>query len=181
MRLALQALCSIHPALRGHLVDLPKCGALALQRSGHNSPVQAGVDDDGIKSMAEIEWLAQDLTVLAVLDTNRVTEDGAEAIALAYANSKAGWVVKRRLQRGESADWLLRNQGGWLALEVSGTIAGDPFARLEEKKQQVARCSLPADRINCLSFYFCWKGELNSTPRIRRKIFFMLALNRARS
>ena len=51
------------------------------------------------------------------------------------------------MQRGESADWLLQNDAGWLALEVSGTIAGNPFVRLEEKKQQVTRCSLPASRL----------------------------------
>jgi hypothetical protein len=56
-------------------------------------------------------------------------------------------VVKRRLQRRESADWLLRSDAGWLALEVSGTASGNPIARLEEKKLQVARCSLPADRL----------------------------------
>jgi len=117
---------------------------LALQRAGHASPVSAGVDHDGLAAQADIERLIQDLQALDTLDSHRVTEDGAEAVALAYASSKDGWVVKRRLQRGDSADWLMRNETGWLALEVSGTAAGDPFARLEEKKQQVARCSLPA-------------------------------------
>lgn len=147
MRLVLHDLCWMHPALRGHPMDLSKCGGMALQRAGHVSPVRAGIDHDGLEATAEIEWLFQDLTVLDVLDGHRVTEDGAEAVALAYANSKAAWVVKRRLQRGESADWLLRNEAGWLALEVSGTTAGDPLARLAEKKRQVARCSLPADRL----------------------------------
>jgi hypothetical protein len=97
--------------------------------------------------MADIEWLWQDLAALDVNDSNRVTEDGAEAVALAYANSISGWVAKRRLQRGESADWLMRNETGFLALEVSGTVEGDPFARLQQKKQQVARCSLEAERL----------------------------------
>lgn len=128
-------------------MDLHRYGALALQRAGHASPVRTEVDHDGIEAPAEIEWLSQDLTLLEVLDSNRVTEDGAEAVALTYANSKAGWVVKRRLQRRESADWLMHNEVGWLALEVSGTIAGDSVARLKEKKEQVARCSLAADRL----------------------------------
>jgi hypothetical protein len=147
MRLVLHDLCSLHPALRGYPIDLFKYGGLALQRAGHTSPVRAGIDHNGLGSMAEIEWLSQGLALLDVLDKNRVTEDGAEAVALSYAHSKAGWVVKRRLQRGESADWLLHGEAGWLALEVSGMIEGDPFARLKEKKQQVARCSLPADRL----------------------------------
>jgi hypothetical protein len=120
---------------------------LALQRAGHVSPVQTGVVHDGLGASAEIEWLPQDMTILEVLDRNRVTEDGAEAVALTYAHATAGWVVKRRLQRRESADWLLRSDAGWLALEVSGTASGNPIARLEEKKLQVARCSLPADRL----------------------------------
>ena len=145
MRLALHELSLIHSKLMGDPTDLPRFGALAFQRSGHTSPVLAETDHDGRESTAEIVWLSQNLTVLEVLDGNRVTEYGAEAVALAYVNAKAGWVVKRKLRRGESADWLLRNQVGWLALEVSGTIAGDAFIRLEDKKQQVAGCTLPAD------------------------------------
>ena len=145
MRLLLHELCSMHPPLRGYPTDIAKCGGLALQRAGHISPVEAGIDHDGLESIAEIEWLSQGLTILEVLDSNRVTEDGAEAIALTYANSKGGWTVKRRLQRGERADWLLFNEAGWLALEVSGMISGNPLTRLKEKQQQIARCSLPTD------------------------------------
>jgi hypothetical protein len=128
-------------------VDLVKFGALALQRAGHASPVRTETYHDGIEAPAEIEWLSQDLTRLEMLDSNRVTEYGAEAVALTYANSKAGWVVKRRLQPWESADWLMQNEVGWLAMEVSGTIEGDPVARLKQKKHQVGRCSLAAYRM----------------------------------
>lgn len=138
----------MHPKLLGYPADLlAKLGALALQRAGHSSPVQTGVDHGGRAATVEIEWLMQELALLEVLDGNRVTEDGAEAVALAYANSSAGWVVKRRLQARERADWLLSNERGWLVLEVSGTAEGDPFTRLKEKKQQVARCLLPAERL----------------------------------
>lgn len=137
----------MHPKLRGYPIDLPGLGALALQRAGHTSPVEAGIDHGNREAMADIEWLDQELTLLEVLDGNRVTEDGAEAVALAYTNVSAGWVVKRRLQRRESADWLLHNEGDWLALEVSGTAEDDPVARLKEKVDQVARCSLPAERL----------------------------------
>ena len=145
MRLALHDICSMHPKLLGHPTDYSRFGALALQRAGHDSPVEAGIDHDGEETVAEIAWLPQNLTSLVVLDGNRITEDGAEAVALVYVNCNAGWVVKRRLRRGESADWLLRNDGRWLALEVSGTAGGDAFARLEDKKRQVARCSLATE------------------------------------
>ena len=128
-------------------MDLFKYGALALQRAGHASPTQSQIDHNGSRSTAVIEWLSQALTLLETLDSNRVTEDGAEAIALTYANAKAGWVVKRRLQRRESGDWLLHNEGGWLALEVSGTTGSDELARLKQKTRQIARCSVPAERL----------------------------------
>lgn len=144
MRLPLQDLWSMHPKLLGHPTDLPRLGALALQRAGHASPVQARVDHGGQASTAEVEWLTQDLSLLETHDGNRVTEDGAEAVALAYANVWAGWVVKRRLQRSLRADWLLQNEEGWLALEVSGTADGNPVVRLKEKRQQVALCPLSA-------------------------------------
>ena len=145
MRIALQDLCSIHPILRGHPIEFTKCGGVALQRAGHTSPVDAGIEHDGIAGRTEIEWVVEDLTPLIVLDEQRVTEDGAEAIALVYVSSNAGWKVKRRLQRGESADWLLWKEGGWLALEISGTTTGNPHTRLEEKKRQVGRCLLAVD------------------------------------
>ena len=145
MSLALHELCVMHPKLRGHPTDLSKFGGLALQRAGHASPVEAKIDHDGLGDTAEIEWLPQDVTVLNVLDRNRVTEDGAEAVALAYVSSKGGWVVKRRMNRGESADWLLLNETRGLALEVSGTIESNPLSRLTVKKQQVGRCTLSDD------------------------------------
>ena len=145
MRLVLHHLYSMHPKLQGS--DLARYGGLALQRAGHESPATAAVCHDGLETSAAIEWPPEDLGALEVLDYNRVTEDGAEAVALTYVNVKAGWVVKRRLQRGDHADWLMENGAGSMAVEVSGTIAGDPLGRLGEKKRQVAECSLPIYRL----------------------------------
>jgi hypothetical protein len=145
MRLVLHHLYSMHPKLQGS--DLARYGGLALQRAGHTSPVTAGVVHDGLESTAGIEWLSENLSALDVLDSNRVTEDGAEAVALTYVNAKAGWIVKRRLQRFERGDWLMQNKVGSMAVEVSGTATGDPLARLEVKKRQVAGCSLPVERL----------------------------------
>ena len=147
MKLDLDQLLSCHPSLRGHPVDYAKCGALAFARGGHASPTSAKVEHDEAQAMATIEWTQSDAARLNLLDTNRITEDGAEAVALTYVNTRASWVVKRRLQRGESADWLLRNETGWLALEVSGLEKGNPRTRLLEKKRQIAKCTLPADRL----------------------------------
>lgn len=147
MTLRLDDLYLYHAKLRGHPTDYAKCGAISLQRSSHISPVKADIDHDGEATSTQVLWSHQDATVFDVIDSNRLTEDGAEAVALSYVHFKAAWVVKRRLQRGESADWLLNNASGWLALEVSGTVSGDPLARLAEKKEQVSRCTLPAQRL----------------------------------
>lgn len=125
----------------------PDLAGLALQRAGHVSPVSTRIDHDGAESTAKLEWFLQDMEGLKMHDNNRVTEDGAEAVAISYVRSKEGWIAKRRWQRWEYADWLLQNSAGWLAMEVSGTAEGDPVARLKEKKQQVARCKLSADRL----------------------------------
>jgi hypothetical protein len=146
----------MHPKLRGSPIDLSKFGGLALQRSGHASPVVAAIAHDGIEDSGEIEWMSQDAAALATLDSRRVTEDGAEAVALAYTHVKSGWTVKRRLNQRESADWLLQNESGWLALEVSGTEEGDPLGRLREKKKQVARCSLT--NVNRLAIVVAFNG-----------------------
>ena len=74
--------------------------------------MNADIAHDRIESVATIEWLPQESKALNIIDTNRLTEDGAEALALMYANTNGGWVVKRRLQRGERADWLLYRDTG---------------------------------------------------------------------
>ncbi len=141
MRLALHNLVANHPKLLGHPTDYARFGALALQRAGHSSPVKMEVEHEGFGGVeAQIDWLPQSLDLLGVADPKRITEDGAEAVALCY--------VKGRLRQGEFADWLLVQHGGGkgsLALEISGTAEGDVRERLVEKRQQVGRCTLPVD------------------------------------
>ena len=75
------------------------------------------------------------------LDFNRVTEDAAEAIALALVHVVQGWSVRRRAQREEHADWLLSDADDRpIALEVSGVDMVDQSRqRLVEKTIQVRR------------------------------------------
>jgi hypothetical protein len=73
-------------------------------------------------------------------DHNRITEDGAEAMALTLAHRHRAWRVVRRMQRRENADWLLEDaRGDESALEVSGVDRGSIAARLSEKLKQVAK------------------------------------------
>jgi hypothetical protein len=122
---------------------------LALQRAGHRTPVEADTNDDGVEGSAEIHWQWRDTNLVddVLIDRNRLTEDGAEGIAITYLHAKSAWVVKRRIQQGEYADWLMQREADFMAVEVSGTAEGNAFTRLKEKKQQIARCSLPAERI----------------------------------
>ncbi len=147
MKLALHELLDVHVALRGHPIDYPRSGGLALARAGHSSPVDAVTEHDGRHGGASIEWRLHDSAILGAVDEHRLTEDGAEAVALAYAHAVGRWLVKRRVRRGEYADWLLQTDGQSLALEVSGTVTDDGRGRLKEKKEQVARCTLPASRM----------------------------------
>ena len=147
MKLELASILKIHPLLIGYPVDLAAMGGLALQRAGHTSPTSVNIEQEQENASGVINWSAQDLCLLKMTDANRITEDGAESVALIYAHAKDGWNVKRRLQRGESADWLMFNKSGWLALEVSGMISGDHAGRLSQKKEQISRSTIPATRL----------------------------------
>lgn len=125
--------------------------AVALQQSGHSEPVAIAVRQDEVSSDWMLRWLTCDLAVATVLDTNRVTEDGAEAVALCICGHLRSWRVHRRLQRGESADWLLLDEAGQtVALEVSGVRTGDDVGRIVEKQQQVAKCRVGKLRVACV-------------------------------
>jgi hypothetical protein len=86
-----------------------------------------------------MKWTQLDINELVQHDLRRVTEDGAEAVALAIAGKHLGFRVVRRMQREESADWLLEGpQARSLeALEVSGVDRGPTARRLNEKRRQV--------------------------------------------
>jgi hypothetical protein len=143
MEINLAELREMHPRLPEDLVLLMLGrAALGLQRNGHGSPVAISLDLEPVAIRGVLGWPGSDLANLDQHDHNRITEDGAEAVALALAHQDRGWRVVRRLQREEHADWLLEEIGKEerqvVALEVSGVDRGGIAARLAEKLAQVA-------------------------------------------
>lgn len=117
--------------------------ALALERNDHASGVRVSLDLERVVSNGMLSWPGADLSKMNQHDHNRITEDGAEAVALAVAHRHRAWRVIRRMQREEHADWLLEDaQEGKrqvVALEVSGVDRGSIVARIAEKLAQVAK------------------------------------------
>lgn len=144
MEIDLSDLREMHPRLPEDLA-LVMIGraALSLQSNGHESPVGIRLDIEGSISQGGLTWPGSDPSFLAQHDSKRLTEDGAEAIALALGHRARGWRVIRRMQQGESADWLLEGPSEethrHIALEVSGVARGGIAPRLAEKLAQVAK------------------------------------------
>lgn len=126
-------------------------GALGLGRHRHQPGVRmpAALDDQAHDTT--VHWSPFPRRDAAQLDRNRVTEDAAEAIALALVHVARGWVVRRRLQRGEFADWLMEDSNSTrVALEISGTDDTDGASRLREKREQVRKSSAAWVRAVCV-------------------------------
>lgn len=131
----------MHPKLPADLaLVMTGRAALALERGKHSQGVELTVDLEEKRSKAPLSWPPANMTAADQHDLNRITEDGAEAVALAIAHQCREWRVVRRMQREESADWLLRDPNGnqLVALEVSGVAQGSISARVAEKLAQVA-------------------------------------------
>ncbi len=142
MDIDLADLREMHPLLPEDLT-LVMIGraALSLQKNGHGSPVSIRLDIDHAVTRGKLAWPSSDPAFLDQHDSKRLTEDGAEAIALALGSRARGWRVVRRMQQGESADWLLEDSGEGtsqrIALEVSGVARGSITSRLTQKLKQV--------------------------------------------
>lgn len=147
MLIDLERLHEMHPRLPLDLALLLAArAALGLERNDHQSGTVMSLRVgrkaiDGLLSWTPVE----SKSVMEQHDNHRITEDGAEAITLAFAHRHHGWRVVRRLQREEHADWLLEqvNEAGrqLVALEVSGVNKGSIAMRLRQKLAQVAECS----------------------------------------
>jgi hypothetical protein len=155
------ALKSMHPLLPASTaIEYGHRAAVGLERHHHLSGVALATRLEGETPEASLHWTLALFGDAEQLDRHRVTEDAAEAVALALVHVARGWVVRRRLQRGESADWLLQDSETRLvALEVSGIDDGDDSERLRVKLEQVRRATFATQRAACVI-------EL-STPRAR--------------
>lgn len=151
MKLELHRLAEHHPKLQAHPIRYAQFGALALNRANHAQPAALAIDDAGSRCTSEVTWEHPDEpSHTPFLDDNAITEHGAEALALAYAHAKGAWQLKRRMQRGEAADWLLQRGQEALLLEISGIAQGTVTqvqARLRGKIAQVQGASLPAAKL----------------------------------
>src|SRR4051812_9392374 len=96
--------------------------AIALQRRRHKPGVDMTlVIEEEANRRAALDWEVTDLAAGLQLDRHRVTEDGAEAVTLVLVSVAQQWTIEKRLQRWQSADWLLTSPGGGrVALEISG-------------------------------------------------------------
>ncbi len=130
---------SHHPELADALARaLSHHAAIALQRR-HHSGVELALSLDGEEVRVTLTWPATTNADAAMVDAKRATEEGAECIALALVGRFRRWRIERRLQPGESADWLLVNDAGErIVLEISGTDDGPFEARLRQKRGQAA-------------------------------------------
>lgn len=94
--------------------------ALALERNAHTPGVRLSLDLERVLSSGLLSWPGADLNKIDQHDHNRITEDGAEAVALALVHGHRAWRVIRRMQREEHADWLGCAEG-----RAPGGCAGD--------------------------------------------------------
>jgi hypothetical protein len=140
----LARLCEMHPRLPPDLGGmLAVRAALGLQRNDHSPGTELQLVVENARLRGVLTWLVADLGTLGQHDSKRITEDGAEAIALAVAHESNAWHVVRRLQQGEHADWLLEHRSNdvrkLIAFEVGGTDRRAIAALLREKLAQVAK------------------------------------------
>lgn len=129
--------------------------ALALERNGHKPGVSLSLDLERAFSNVSLLWPTADLSHIDQHDRNRITEDGAEGVALALAHRYRSWRTIRRLQQGgEHADWLLEDihdgERQFVALEVSGVNQGGVTARLSQKLAQVGKSTDVDQRWACV-------------------------------
>ncbi len=143
MDINLALLCEMHKRLPPDVgIALVGRAALALGRNGHSPGVDMPVDVERVVTNCGLSWPMAELSQADQHDQNRITEDGAEAVALVVAHRHRGWCILRRMQREERADWLLerveKGEREIIALEVSGVGQGAIKARLSQKLTQVA-------------------------------------------
>jgi hypothetical protein len=151
MKLDLDALRMRHPAIPIERAgDLILNAAIALQRR-HAPGISMAALVLRERQATTLSWTPRAPADAEQLDEVNATELGAEAIALALVHATHGWMVRRRLQRREYADWLLVDAAGsHVAMEVSGTDDGDAAGRMRDKLDQVSKCVAAPTRVACV-------------------------------
>lgn len=118
--------------------------AAGLSRHGHvlGTRLDASIEDRPIQG--DLIWRPSRADARLHLDFHRITEDAAEAVAMALVNASQGWTIVRRLRRKERGDWLLADaEHNHIAVEISGVDGIDVSRqRLREKLRQVAACRI---------------------------------------
>ena len=110
MDINLADLREMHPRLTSqHFRGLVGHASLALERNSHKPGVKLALELQGAATYGVLSWPNAKTINIDMHDRNRVTEDGAEAVALAVAHRHHGWQVVRRVQQGNHADWLLED------------------------------------------------------------------------
>jgi hypothetical protein len=152
VRLDLTQLKNMHPFLPlSTAVEYGHRAAVGLERHHHEPGVTLATSMESVAREASLHWVGSPFGDADQLDQQQITEDAAEAVALALVHAARGWVVRRRLQRGEFGDWLLQDPDSHLvALEISGIDAGDDSARLRMKLEQVRRATIASQRVACV-------------------------------
>jgi hypothetical protein len=138
--LSLRRLDEMHPKITAvHASRYAELVGHGMARHRHRAGVRLDVTLEGTAFDVGLEF-DPPVGDIDTEDTNEVTEKTAEAVALALVRTRRDWVVRRRMQRGESADWLLEDPDGRrVALEVSGVMTGSISGRSRRKTAQAAR------------------------------------------
>jgi hypothetical protein len=133
------------PGLRAESAEpLAFRAVIALQRH-HQSGVKLSGTMRGKDLREALKWKERPAQLTEMEDFNRVTEEGAEALALALAGRHCGWRVKRRLQSrlSEGADWLMVSGASEVIVEVGGTDEGGLEVLHRRKVSQAQGASWP--------------------------------------
>jgi hypothetical protein len=138
----LETLHTLHPELPDFQANALKgAAAIALQRREHVPGAKLLLKVGANTLEMALTWDPR--SGAHMLDEKRVTEDGAECVALAIvAHHRHEWQLVRRLQprKREGADWLVqhRSSGQEILLEISGTDKGPFEPRVRTKRSQAA-------------------------------------------
>jgi hypothetical protein len=164
VELDLARLKEMHPRLPLSIASaFEHRAAIALRRRQHEPGVTLAVAIESTTGSALLRWRPVPAGDEEQLDRHRITEDGAEAVALALVHVAQGWVGLRRLQRGESADWLLKDRDDRrIALEVSGVDGPHDSQRLADKLEQVIRATFADVKSACVVAFLTPAASLAS-------------------